>query len=89
MSDNILPARRRRGMQRGRLTLIERESVDLEEKAELVDQDQRMIERLIEQIMENEADFEQRRLEVLGFVKEGDEDTLQREEDSSKSTSIE
>ena len=67
-------------MVRGRLTRIEREIADLEKKEELLDQDERKVERLITQIKDNDAEFEQRHLEVLKFVTEEDEDTLQREE---------
>ena len=67
-------------MLRRRLTRIDREIVDLEKKEELIDQDQRKVERLIEQIKDNDADFEQRHLDVLSFISEEDEDTLQREE---------
>ena len=40
-------------MLRGRLTCIEHEIADLEKKEELIDQDQRKVERLIEQINGN------------------------------------
>ena len=81
MSDiTIVTARRRRGMLRGRLTRIEREVVNLEKKVYFMDEDQRKIERLIDQIKDNDTDFEQRHLDVLNFVSEDDEDTLQREE---------
>ena len=60
MSDTIVAARRCHGMLRGRLTRIEREIADVEKKEELIDQDQCKIERLIKQIQDNDADFEQR-----------------------------
>ena len=58
MSDiTIVTARRRRGMLRDRLARIEREIVNLEKKADLMDEDQRKIERLINQIKDNDTDF--------------------------------
>ena len=81
MSDiAIVTARRRRGMLRDCLTRIEREIVNLEKKVDLMDEDQRKIERLIDQIKNNDTDFEQRHLDVLDIVSEDDEDMLQREE---------
>ena len=81
MSDNITSVRRRRGIIRGRLTRIERDIADLEHKEELADQDQRKVERLLEQIKDNDASFETRHLEVLDLIKEDDEDTLKQEEE--------
>ena len=80
MSDNVVTVRKRRGKVRGRLTRIEREIVDLERKDELNDQDQCKVDRLITQIKDNDSEFKQRHLEVLNFVTEEDDDTLQREE---------
>ena len=42
--------------------------------------DQRKIKRLMEQIKEDEKEFEQRHLEVLNFIKEEDQETLHAEE---------
>ena len=80
MSDNIASARRRRGILRGRLTRIERDIAKLEAKEELAQQDQRKAERLMEQLKDNDTEFEQRHLEVLNFVKEDDQDTVDQEE---------
>ena len=76
----IASARRRRGILRGRLTRIERDIANLEEKEGLAHQDQRKVERLMEQIKENDAEFEQRHLDVLDFIEEEDADTLTKEE---------
>ena len=76
----IASARRRRGILRGRLTRIGRDIAKLEEKEELGHQDQRKVERLMEQVKENDAEFEQRHLDVIDFIEEEDADTLTREE---------
>ena len=65
---------------RGRLTRIERDIAKLEVKEELAQQDQRKAERLKEQIKDNDPEFEQRHLEVLNFIKEHDQDTVDQEE---------
>ena len=54
----IASASRRRGILRRRLTRIERDIANLEEKEGLAHQDQSKVERLMEQIKENDAEFE-------------------------------
>ena len=81
MSDNIASVRRRRGIIRGRLTRIERDIASLETKEELAHRDQRKVERLLEQLKDNDANFETRHLEVLDLIDEGDKDTLKQEEE--------
>ena len=75
-------------MLRGPVTRFEREIDDLEKKEELNDQNQSKVQRLITQIKDNDAEFEQRPLEVRNFVSEEDEDTLQREKLFLTSTSV-
>ena len=81
MAENtVVSARRRRGILRGRLTCIERDTVALEGKAELTHQDGRKVERLLDQLKENDSSFELRHLEVLNFIEAEDEETLAQEE---------
>ena len=76
-----MSVRRRRGIKRGRLTRIERDIASLERKEELAHQDQRKVERLLEQLKDNDANFETRHLEVLDLIEGEDEDTLKQEEE--------
>ena len=76
----ITSARRRRGALRGRLTRIEKEIAKLEGKTTLGPSEQRKIKRLLEQVREDDKEFEQRHLEVLDFIKEEDQEALDAEE---------
>lgn len=67
-------------MLRARLTRIEREFVSLEKKEVLAPPDQSKLERLLQQVKENDTEFEERHLDVLNFIEEGDEETLGKEE---------
>ena len=78
--NTVVSARRRRGMLRGRLTRIERDIATLEGKEDLTHQDRRKVERLLEQLKDNDSNFEQRHLEVLSFIQEEDQETLTQEE---------
>ena len=61
MTENTpVSARRRRGILCGRLTRIERDIANLEGKEELTLQDRRKVERLLEQLKDNDSNFEQR-----------------------------
>ena len=77
---SIKTARRRRGAVRARLTRVERDIAKLEGKSELASSDQRKIKRLLEQVKEDDKEFEQRHLEVLDFIDEEDQDSLEAEE---------
>ena len=87
--NTVVSARRRRGILRGRLTCIERDIIILEGKAELTHRDRRMVERLLEQLKDNDSSFEQRHLQVLNFIQEEDQETLSQERLCSTSTSLE
>ena len=76
----IASARRHRGAVHGRLTRIERDISKLEGKVSLGPSDQGKIKSLMEQIKEDDKEFEQRHLEVLNFIKEEDQETLHAEE---------
>ena len=78
--NTIVSARRCRGILRGRLTRIEQDIANLEDKEELALQDRHKVERLLEQINDNDTNFEQRSLEVLNFIEEEDQDTLSQDE---------
>ena len=73
-------AKRCRGILCGHLTRIEQDIAKLEIKEELILQDQRKVERLLEQIKDNDTDFEQRHSEVLNFISEEEQDALKQEE---------
>ena len=62
---SILTARRRRGAVHARLARVERDIVKLEGKSLLAGSDQRRIKRLLEQVKEDDREFEQWHLEVL------------------------
>ena len=79
----VRTARRRRGAVRARLTRVEKDIAKLEGKTELVPSDQRKIKRLMEQVKEDDKEFEERHLEVLNFIDEGDQDSLEGEESVS------
>ena len=79
----VRTARRRRGAVRARLTRVEKDIAKLEGKTELVSSDQRKIKRLMEQVKEDDKEFEERHLEVLNFIDEGDQDSLDAEESVS------
>ena len=81
MAENmVVSARRHRGILRGRLTLIEKDITILEGKVELTHQDRWKVERILEQLKDNDSSFELRHLEVLNFIQEEDEETLSQEE---------
>ena len=67
------------------LALLEskRDIAKLEGKTELVPSDQRKIKRLMEQVKEDDKEFEERHLEVINFIHEGDQDSLDAEESVS------
>ena len=65
---------------RGRLTRVEKEIAKLEGKRTLGPSEQRKIKRLLEQVREDDTEFEQRHLEVLDFIKEEDQEALDAEE---------
>ena len=62
---SIITARRRRDAVRARLTRVERDIAKLEGKSELAASDQRKMKQLLEQVKEDDMEFEQRYLEVL------------------------
>ena len=76
----ITTARRRRGAVSGRFTRTEKDIARLEGKMTLGPSDQRRIKRLLEQVKEDDKEFEERHLEVLNFVKEEDREMLEAEE---------
>ena len=67
-------------MVHARLTWVERDIAKLEGKSELASSDQQKIKRLLEQVKEDDKEFEQRHLEVLDFIDEEDQDSLEAEE---------
>ena len=77
---SIKTARRRRGAVRARHTRVERAIAKLEGKSELAGNDQQKIKCLLEQVKEDDREFQQRHLEVLDFIKEEDQDSLDAEE---------
>ena len=80
MADMITSPRRRCGMVRGRLTRIERDIIKLEDKEGLKLSDQRKVKRFIEQAKKHDHDFEQRHVDVLNFIKAGDQAALDLKE---------
>ena len=86
MADTIASVRRRRGTVRGRLTRIERDISSLEEKETLTPSERKKIMRLKDQVKEHDQEFEKRNMEVLDFIEEEDQTTLDAEEKSSIST---
>ena len=76
----VVSARRRRGIVRGRLTRIGKDIAVLEGQEELTFDDRRMVERLLEQLKDNDSTFEQRHVEVLNFIEEEDQEALNQEE---------
>ena len=75
----ITTARRCQGAVRSCLTRIEQDIAKLEGKMTLGPSDQRRIKRLLEQVKEDDREFEERHLEVLNFIEE-DHETLEAEE---------
>ena len=73
-------ARRRQDAVLSRLTQIEKDIVKLETRTVLVPNEQCRIKCLIEQIKEDNKEFKQCHLEVLNFVSEDDQTTLDAEE---------
>ena len=67
-------------MVRACLTQVERDIAKLEGKSELASSDQRQIKSLIEQVIEDNKEFEQQHLEVLDFIDKEDQDSLEAEE---------
>ena len=80
MADTIANVRRRRGTVRGRLTRMERDISSLEEKETLTPSERRKIKRLKDQVKEHDQEFERRHMEVLDFIEEEDQVTLNSEE---------
>ena len=66
----ITTARRRQGAVRGRLARAEKDIAKLESKITLGPNDQRRIKGLLEDLKEDDREFEERHLEVLNFIKE-------------------
>ena len=79
MADTIANVRRRRGTVRGRLTPIERDISSLEEKETLTPSERRKIKRLKDQVKEHDQEFERRHMDVLDFIEEEDQVTLNSE----------
>ena len=79
----VRTARRRRGAVRARLTRVQKDIAKSEGKTELVSSDQRKIKRLMEQVREDDKEFEERHLEVFNFIDERDQDSLEAEESVS------
>ena len=65
---------------RGRLTRIERDISSLEEKETLTPSERKRIARLKDQVKEHDQEFEKRHMEVLDFIEEEDQTTLDAEE---------
>ena len=65
---------------RGRLTRIERDISSLEEKETLTPSERKRIVRLKDQVKEHDQEFEKRHMEVLDFIEEEDQTTLDAEE---------
>ena len=86
MADPIANVRRRRGTVGGRLTRIEPEISSLEDKEKLTPSYQRKIKRLKDQVKGYDQDFEKRRIVVLNFIEEEDQDTLDAGKNSSMIT---
>ena len=80
MADTIATVRRRRGTVRGRLTRIERDISSLEEKETLTPSERRKIMRLNDEVKEHDQEFEKRHMEVLDFIEEEDQTTLDAED---------
>ena len=79
----IAGARRRRGAVRGRLTRIEKDLAKVEGKVTLGPlgpSDKRKIKRLLEQVKEDDKEFEERHLDVLNYIDEEDLNTIDAEE---------
>ena len=79
----VRTARRLPGAVRARLTRVEKDIAKLEGKTELLLSDQRKIKRLMEKVKEDDKEFEEQHLEVLNFINEGDQDSLDAEESVS------
>ena len=65
---------------RGHLTRIERDISSLEEKETLTPSERKKIMRLKDQVKEHDQEFEKRHMEVLDFIEEEDQTTLDAEE---------
>ena len=79
----LISARRHRGTVRSRLTKVEKDVIQLEQKvqdSDLESCDQKKIKRLREEVIKYDRDFEERHLEVLDSIDESAEDTLEAEE---------
>ena len=61
----IASARRHRGAVRGHLTMIEKDIAKVEGKETLGPSDKRKIKRLLEQVKDDDKDFEERHLDFL------------------------
>ena len=77
---SIKTARKQQGAVRACLTWVERDIAKLEVKSELASSDQWKIKRLLDQVKEDDKEFEQWHLEVLDFMDEEDQDSLEAEE---------
>ena len=66
---------------RGRLTRIEKDIAKLEGKETLGPSDKRKLKRLLDQVKDDDREFEERHLEVLNYIKEDDQDALDAEEE--------
>ena len=76
----ITTARRCRDTVSGHLTRVEKDITGLEGKATLGPSDQRRIKHHLDQVKEDDKEFEKRHLEVLNFVREEDCESLEAEE---------
>ena len=77
----IASARWRQGAVRGRLTRIEKDIAKMEGKETLGPSDKRKIKRLLEQVKDDDKEFEERHLDVLNHISEEDQDALDAEEE--------
>ena len=66
---------------RGRLARIEKDIAKMEGKETLGPSDKRKIKRLLEQVKDDDKEFEERHLDVLNHISEEDQDALDAEEE--------
>ena len=65
---------------RGRLTRIEKDIAKVEGKETLGPSDKRKINRLLEQVKDDDKEFEECHLDIVNHISEEDQDTLDAEE---------
>ena len=76
----IASARRQQGAVRSHLTRIEREIAKMKGKETPGPSDKWKIERLLEHVKDDDKEFEECHLEVLSYVSEEDQNTIDAEE---------